>query len=124
MLPLKQAVHLRHAQCAFRATKVPNSTTRELTDAGFYGTVNHTGTIPYGEHVKEVITAAKVEGTRVAPNSAHPYPPWVMERANIVLGLDGLTKKDSPLLAKTVAMEYIEGRLPGARETHWALPPL
>jgi len=106
MLPIENEVKLQHAKYTFRAMTVPNSTSCEL-ETEFYGSVNHTGYVPFADHVKELITAAKVDENKVAPRRLHPYPPWVTERANIQLSLEGLSKKDNPLLSQTVSSEFI-----------------
>ena len=43
----------------------------------------------------------------MAGRPLHPYPPWVVERARIELGMAGLRKSESPLYISLVAREYI-----------------
>ena len=50
-----------------------------------------------------------MDGARVAERPIHPYPPWLLERANDVqVGMGNLRKEDNPLEVQYLANEFLE----------------
>ena len=44
----------------------------------------------------------------MAERPTHPYPPWLLERANVQVGVGNLTKEENPLVAQFLAKEFLE----------------
>ena len=49
-----------------------------------------------------------MNGARVAERPIQPYPPWLMERVNVQVGMGNLRKEENPLVTQFVANEFLE----------------
>ena len=106
LLPTSQHVKLICAKYIFRAQTVANSTREEVLGA-FGGPARVRFCVPLRDFALDLIQAAGVGENGVAGRPLHPYPPWVVERARIELGMAGLRKSENPLHINLVAREYI-----------------
>ena len=94
-LPLRDYVQLSCAKYVFRSQTVENSTAEEVTES-FRGpsSLSHCSSL-YGL-VRDLVEGAGLDGVRVAGRPIHPYPPWLMERASVAVGVAGLGRGDDP----------------------------
>ena len=106
ILPVKHYIKLNCTKYIFRAQTVANST-KEAVLGAFGGPASVRFCVPLREFVQDLVQAAGVEGGGVAQRPIHPYPPWIMERAQIELGMAGLRKSDNPLYISMKANEFI-----------------
>ena len=60
------------------------------------------------DSIRDLVRGAGVDGARVAERPIHPDPPWLMERANVQVGMGNLRKEENPLVAQFVANEFLE----------------
>ena len=106
VLPLGQHIQLSAAKYKFRCQTVTNSTAQEVEES-FRGSDQGRLCSSISDSIRDLVRGAGVDGARVAERSIHPYPPWLMERANGV-GMGNLRKEENPLVGQFVANEFLE----------------
>ena len=107
VLPLGQHIQLSAAKYKFRCQTVSNSTVQEV-DESFRGPAQGRLCSSICDSIRDLVRGAGVDGARVAERPIHPYPPWLMERANVQVGMGNLRKEENPLVAQFVANEFLE----------------
>lgn len=120
-LPLENERELRCAQYVVRSQAVENSTVDEVRD-DFDDPSSVENTLLMRRHhtvaernnsianyTKKLITCAGVESKKSVKHIASPFPPWILEKAEIITQYNSL-KKDNPLLLTTFAKELIHSK--------------
>ena len=107
VLPLGQHIQLSAAKYKFRCQTVTNSTVQEV-DESFRGPAQGRLCSSICDSIRDLVRGAGVDGARVAERPIHPYLPWLMERANVQVGMGNLRKEENPLVAQFVANEFLE----------------
>ena len=107
VLPLGQHIQLSAAKYKFRCQTVSNSTAQEVEES-FRGPAQGRLCSSICDSIRDLVRGAGVDGARVAERPIHPYPPWLMERANVQVGMGNLRKEENPLVAQFVAKEFLE----------------
>ena len=107
MLPLGQHIQLSAAKYKFRCQTVTNSTVQEAEES-FRGPDQGRLCSSISDLIRDLVREAGVDGARVAERPIHPYPPWLLERANVQVGMGNLRKEENPLVAQFLANEFLE----------------
>ena len=107
VLPLGQHIQLSAAKYKFRCQTVSNSTAQEVEES-FRGPAQGRLCSSICDSIRDLVRGAGVDGARVAERPIHPYLPWLMERANVQVGMGNLRKEENPLVAQFVANEFLE----------------
>ena len=107
VLPLGQHIQLSAANYKFRCQTVTNSTVQEVEES-FRGPAQGRLCSSICDSIRDLVRGAGVDGARMAERPIHPYPPWLMERANVQVGMGNLRKEENPLVAQFVANEFLE----------------
>ena len=107
VLPLGQHIQLSAAKYKFRCQTVTNSTVHEVEES-FRGPAQGRLCSSICDSICDLVRGAGVDGARVAEKPIHPYPPWLMERANIQVGMGNLKKEENPLVAQFLVNEFLE----------------
>ena len=107
VLPLGQHIQLSAAKYKFRCQTVSDSTAQEVEES-FRGPAQGRLCSSICDSIRDLVRGAGVDGARVAERPIHPYPPWLMERANVQVGMGNLRKEENPLVAQFVANEFLE----------------
>jgi len=102
-----QHIQLSAAKYKFRCQTVTNSTVHEVEES-FRGPAQGRLCSSICDSIRDLVRGAGVDGARVAVRPIHPYPPWLLERANVQVGMGNLRKEENPLVAQFVANEFLE----------------
>ncbi len=107
VLPLRHYLQLCAAKYIYRCQTIENSTVEEVAGS-FRGPARVRFCSSIYDLVVDLLRGAGVEGTSVAERPLHPYPPWLMERAEVHVDMGGLRRDQSPLLQASLASDYLE----------------
>ena len=122
-LPLDKERELRCAQYVVRAQGVENSTSEEVLldydNANSEDNVSlrlrhHTiaeRNLSIASYAQRLSSVAGTQEAHVNNQTTSPFPPWLMEKAEIVTDCSTVTKSTNPLLLTTHIREYIDARL-------------
>ena len=91
----------------FRCQTVTNSTVQEVEES-FRGPAQNRLCSSICDSIRELVRGAGMDGARVAERPIHPYPPWLLERANVQVGMGNLRKEENPLVVQYLANEFLE----------------
>ena len=81
VLPLGQYFQLSAAKYKFCCQTVTNSTVHEVEE--FFRGPAQVRFCSICDSIRDLVRGAGVDGARVAERPIHPYPPWLLERANV-----------------------------------------
>ena len=95
MLPLGQHIQLTAAKYKFRCQTVTNSTVHEVEES-FRGPAQGRLCSSICDSIRDLVRGAGVDGA------------WLLERANVQVGVGNLTKEENPLVAQFLAKEFLE----------------
>ena len=86
---------------------VTNSTVHEVEES-FRGPTQGRLCSSICDSIRDLVRGVGVDGARVAERPIHPYPPWLLERANVQVGMGNLRKEENPLVVPYLADEFLE----------------
>ena len=89
VLLLGQYVQLSAAKYKFRCQTVTNSTVHEAEEF-FRGQAQVRFCSSICDSIRDLVRGAGVDGAQVMERPIHPYPPWLLERANVQVGIGNL----------------------------------
>ena len=95
------------AKYVFRSQTVDNSTVEEVSGS-FRGPTRVSYCSSICDLVADLVEGAGLDGASAADRPLHPYPPWLMERAEVEVEVAGLTRDQSPSLQACITNELLE----------------
>ena len=95
------------AKYVFRSQTVDNSTVEEVSGS-FRGPTRVSYCSSICDLVADLVEGAGLDGASAADRPFHPYPPWLMERAEVEVEVAGLTRDQSPSLQACITNELLE----------------
>ena len=107
LLPLRDQIQLMTAKYVFRSQTVDNSTVEEVSGS-FRGPTRVSYCSSICDLVADLVEGAGLDGASAADRPLHPYPPWLMERAEVEVEVEGLTRDQSPSLQACITNELLE----------------
>lgn len=113
VMPINHVGRQAAACYSVRARATENSTKNELTEqTRVHSRLKHKETYTtINDYVKPLMEKITVDISQIAQVPLSPYPPWLLEKAEIITSYGQLTKRDAPLLIATRAKEYLYGPL-------------
>ena len=109
LLPLRDQIQLMTAKYVFRSQTVDNSTVEEVSGS-FRGPTRVSYCSSICDLVADLVEGAGLDGASAAHRPLHPYPPWLMERAEVEAEVAGLTRDQSPSLQACITNELLENK--------------
>ena len=107
LLPFRRHIQLVCSKYVFRCQTVDNSTVDEIT-ATFRKPSRLQSYSSICDLVCDLVRSAGLDGVEVATRPMHLYPPWLLERAQVEVDMEGLKKDQNPLVLAVTARLCLE----------------